>query len=149
MDNNELLKYYLDEPELLRKFLENIELETVEHDLLIKAIKAIVTCKQFKFDKPTKRGRPEDTFDLRLSMQFACMLKALISNESFTKTWRKYTSTTPPKKVPGTFTKETLTGRLRNGYKLKNANEFRAVKIFDLDLYFEQLENKSKENHDK
>ena len=133
MDNNELLKAWLDEPKHLKHLLLGIDdLNTLDKQTLIDVVQAFIYSDAIEYKELSKRGAPPKKLGESIYPIFACVIKAKITGESFKTTWQNYRTTAVPKKPKLTNLYEMALVNLLHAFKDNNETAKRAVRTFEL-----------------
>lgn len=136
MDNNELLKPWLDEPKHLKHLLLGIDdLNTLDKQTLIDIVQAFIHSDAIEYKVLKKRGAPPKTIGESIYPIFACVIKAKLTGKSFKDTWNNYQSTAVPKKPKLTNLYETALVNLFHAFKDNNETAIRAVRTFELKAF--------------
>ena len=133
MDNNELLKAWLDEPKHLKHLLLGIDdLNTLDKQTLIDIVQAFIRSDSIEYKELNKLGAPPKKLGESIYPIFACVVKAKINGESFKTTWQNYQTTAVPKKPKLTNLYETALINLLNAYYNNEKSAKSAVNTFEL-----------------
>lgn len=136
MDNNELLKPWLDEPKHLKHLLLGIDdLNTLDKQTLIDIVQAFIHSDAIEYKELKKRGAPPKTLGESIYPIFACVIKAKLTEKSFKDTWNNYKSTAVPKKPKLTNLYETALINLSNAYFNNEKSAKSAVNTFELSSF--------------
>lgn len=133
MDNNELLKEWLDEPKHLKHLLLGIDdLNTLDKQTLIDVVQAFIHSDAIEYKVLNKRGAPPKKLDESIYPIFACVIKAKLTGKSFKDTWQNFQSTAVPKKPKLTNLYVIALTNLTNAYLSQDKTAIRAVNMFKL-----------------